>query len=143
MEEAAAKTVDEYLARTPEPARATLKKIRAAIRAAAPKGTIEKISYRIPMYTCNGMLIGFAAFAGHCSLFPGRLSALGLESELAGFDKSEGTIRFPLDKPPSAALIRKLILARMEANERQAARRGAANLKKIASKRPSKTRQKK
>lgn len=71
MEKAAAKSVDEYLARVPEPARASLQKVRAAIRSAAPPNAVECISYRIPMFKHKGMLIGFAAFADHGSLFPG------------------------------------------------------------------------
>jgi uncharacterized protein YdhG (YjbR/CyaY superfamily) len=150
MEKTAAKTVDEYLARVPEPARASLNKVRAAIRSAAPKGTTESISYRIPIFKHHGpmfkngaMLIGFAAFANHCSLFPGRISDLDLEDELPGFETSEGTIQFPLDKPPSAALIKKLVRARIEANERRALRRSATKAKKTAAKSPSKKRLKK
>ena len=63
-------TVDDYLAALPEEARATLEKIRKTIKAAAPKAT-EVISYQVPMYKHHGMLLGFAAFKDHCSLFPG------------------------------------------------------------------------
>src|SRR5271165_4926919 len=116
----ASKTVDEYLARVPEPARSTLNKIRAAIRSAAPPEATEVISYGIPMFKYKGMLMGFAAFSNHCSLFPGSLSALkALESELKDFQKAKGTIRFPVDKPPSAALVKKLVKARMAENERK------------------------
>ena len=66
----AAKTVDEYLANLPEPARSTLTHIRAVIKSVVPKETTEVISYRIPMFKYNGMLVGYAAFAKHCSLFP-------------------------------------------------------------------------
>jgi uncharacterized protein YdhG (YjbR/CyaY superfamily) len=65
-----AKTVDEYLAGTSEPARSTLKHIRAVINSVVPKETTEVISYRIPMFKYKGMLVGYAAFAKHCSLFP-------------------------------------------------------------------------
>jgi len=66
------KTVDEYLARVPEPARGTLNKIRAAIKAAAPKDATETISYGIPPRSWHKeVLIWFAAFADHCSLFDG------------------------------------------------------------------------
>jgi len=61
--------VDEYLARVAEPARSTLQKVRAVIRAAAPPETVECISYQMPMYKYKGMLFGFAAFKDHCSLF--------------------------------------------------------------------------
>src|SRR6266404_3816327 len=59
---AIAKTVKEYLAAVPEPARSTLKKVRAAIRSAAPAEATEVISYGIPMFKYKGMLVGYAAF---------------------------------------------------------------------------------
>jgi uncharacterized protein YdhG (YjbR/CyaY superfamily) len=115
---AAPKTVDEYLARVPEPARTTLSKLRAVIRSAAPAEATEVISYRIPMFKYKGMLMGFAAFSNHCSLFPGSLSAMqALKNELKDFDTSKGTIRFPVDKPPPAALVKKLVKARIQQNE--------------------------
>ena len=67
---AAARTVDEYLEATPEPARSTLRHVRAVIKSAVPKETTEVISYRIPMFKYKGMLVGYGAFAKHCSLFP-------------------------------------------------------------------------
>jgi uncharacterized protein YdhG (YjbR/CyaY superfamily) len=117
------KNVDEYLASVPEPARSTLNKIRAAIRSAAPPEATEVISYRIPMFKYKGMLMGFAAFSNHCSLFPGSLSALKeFKDELKGFPTTKGTIRFPVDKPPSAALVKKLVKARIAQNERKSRR---------------------
>ncbi len=116
----APRTVDEYLVGVPEPARSTLMKIRAAIRAAAPAEATEVISYGIPMFKYKGMLMGFAAFSNHCSLFPGSLSAMkAFQDELKDFPKSKGTIRFPVDKPPSAALVKKLVKARTAENERR------------------------
>lgn len=114
------KNVDEYLAGVPEPARGTLERVRAVIRSAAPPEATEVISYRIPMFKYKGMLMGFAAFSNHCSLFPGSLSAMkGLTNELKGFETSKGTIRFPMDKPPSATLLKKLVKARLAENERK------------------------
>ena len=119
----APKTVDEYLARVPEPARSTLSRMRAAIRSAAPPEATETISYRIPMFKYKGMLMGFAAFSNHCSLFPGNLEVMKeLQHELKHFQTSKGTIRFPVDKPPSAALVKKLVKARIAQNEEKAAR---------------------
>src|SRR5437870_12403996 len=66
----APKNVDEYLAGVPEPARNTLKKIRAAIRSAVPAEATEAISYGIPTFKYKGPLVWFAAFSNHCSLFP-------------------------------------------------------------------------
>jgi uncharacterized protein YdhG (YjbR/CyaY superfamily) len=114
-----AKTVDEYLAGVPEPARTTLKKVCAAIRAAAPPETTEGISWRMPMFKYKGMLLGLAAFAKHCSVFPGPAVIAALKSDLKGFHTSKGTIQFPLDRPLSAALVKKMVKARIAQNEQR------------------------
>jgi uncharacterized protein YdhG (YjbR/CyaY superfamily) len=119
----APKTVDEYLASVPEPARTTLSEMRAVIRSVVPAEATEVISYRIPMFKYKGMLMGYAAFSNHCSLFPGNLSAMqALKNELKDFDTSKGTIRFSVDKPPSAALVKKLVKARIKQNDRKSNR---------------------
>lgn len=114
------KTVDAYLSRVPEPARTTLNKVRAAIRSAVPAGTIEAISYDIPMFKYQGMLMGYAAFKNHCSLFPTSMAvARAFEDQLQGCEVSKGTIRFPLDKPPSATVIKKMVRARLAEKKRK------------------------
>jgi len=113
----APKTVDEYLAIVPEPARTTLIKVRATIRAAAPPEATESISYGMPMFKYKGMLIGFAGFSKHCSLFPGAAPIAALKDELKGFPISKGTIQFPVDKPLPGALVKKLVKARIAENE--------------------------
>jgi len=116
-------TVDDYLAALPEEARATLEKIRKAIRAVAPKAT-EVISYQIPMYKYHGMLVGFAAFKDHCSFFPGANPVATFKDELKGYKTSKGTIRFPIGKPLPAALVKNLDKARITENEERAAEKG-------------------
>jgi uncharacterized protein YdhG (YjbR/CyaY superfamily) len=112
------KSVDEYLAGVPEPARSTLEKIRAVIRSVVPPEATEVISYRIPMFKYKGMLVGLAAFSNHCSLFPGALPA-AFKDELKRHPTSKGTIQFPVDKPPPATLVKKLVKARIAENERK------------------------
>jgi len=107
------KTVDEYLAGVPEPARGTLNKVRAAIRAAAPAESTEIISYGIPAFKHNGVLMWYAAFANHCSLFPTASVIEAFKKELKGFTLSKGTIQFPTDKPLPNALIKKLVKTRV------------------------------
>ena len=107
------KTVDEYLARVPEPARSTLQKIRVAIRSAAPPGATEGISYGMPMFKHKGVLVWFAAFANHYSLFPTAGVIAAFQNELKAFHTSKGTIQFPVDKPLPAALVKKLVKARL------------------------------
>jgi uncharacterized protein YdhG (YjbR/CyaY superfamily) len=112
--------VDEYIAQLPEPARSTMNKVRAMIRSVVPPETTEAISYQIPMFKYKGNLFGYAAFSNHCSLFPMSASLIArLKDDLKNFQTSKGTIRFPLDKPPSAALVRKLVKARVADNQRK------------------------
>ena len=113
----AAKTVDEYLARVPEPAQSTLTHIRAVIRSVAPKGATEVISYGIPMFKYNGMLVGYAAFAKHCSLFPTGSGVIErFAKDLKGYKTSKGTIQFPSDEPLPDALVKKIVKARVMEN---------------------------
>ena len=111
-----ANSVDEYLARVPEPARGTLKKTRALIRSVVPAEASEAISYGIPSFKYKGWLVGYAAFANHCSFFPGALPGK-FANLLKRFPTSKGTIRFPVDKPLPAALVKKLVRARIAENK--------------------------
>lgn len=113
-----AKTPDEYLASVPEPARSTLQHVRKVIWSVVPKETTEVISYRIPMFKFNGMLVGYAAFKGHCSLFPTGSGVLDrFEKELKGYRTSKGTIQFPPDKPLPDSLIKRIVKARVAENK--------------------------
>lgn len=113
----ASKNVDEYLAGVPEPARSTFNTMRAAIRSAVPREASETISYGIPAFRHNGMLVWFAAFAKHCSLFPTASVIAAFKKELKGYTTSKGTIQFPTDKPLPTALIKKLVKARVARSE--------------------------
>jgi uncharacterized protein YdhG (YjbR/CyaY superfamily) len=116
----APQNVDEYLAGVPEPARSTLSKVRAAIRSAAPKETTEAISYGMPTFKYKGSLLAFGSFSNHCSLFPMSLAVMAaFKNDLKGFYTSKGTIRFPVDKPLPAALLKKLVKARVAEKERK------------------------
>jgi uncharacterized protein YdhG (YjbR/CyaY superfamily) len=115
--------VDNYLAGVSEPARGTLKKIRAVVRSAAPPEATEVLSYRIPTFRYKGGLVAFAAFKDHCSFFPMSMAVIRkFKKDLKNFDSSKGTIRFPVDKPMPASLIKKLVKARVAQNEKRKAR---------------------
>lgn len=107
------KSVTKYIARAPEPARGTLKKLRAAIRAAVRPGAAEVISYGIPAFKDKRVLVWYAAFSDHCSLFPTASVIATFKDELAGFSTSKGTIHIPLDKPVPTALIKKIVKERV------------------------------
>ncbi len=107
------KTIDEYLAPLSSEKRAALEKLRRAIQSAAPKAE-ECISYQIPAFRLGGrMLVAFGAAAKHCAFYPGAFPVEALEEELKAYSTSKGTIRFPAHSPLPAALVRKLVKARI------------------------------
>lgn len=109
-------TIDEYLERLPDAQAAALETLRKQVRAAAPKAE-ETISYHIPTFTLNGMLVGFGATKKHCAFYVMSRSVIPqFAAELAGFDTSTGTIRFTPDAPLPAALVKKLVKARIAEN---------------------------
>jgi uncharacterized protein YdhG (YjbR/CyaY superfamily) len=112
--------IDNYLARISEPARTALQNLRKTIRAAAPNAT-EAINYKLPTFRHLGMLVGYGATTKHCALYVMSGSVLGpFKSELKAYDTSKGTIRFPANAPLPAALVRKIVKARISENEARA-----------------------
>jgi uncharacterized protein YdhG (YjbR/CyaY superfamily) len=121
------KTVDEYIASQPEAAQAVLKRVRSTIRKAVP-GAEEVISYKIPTYKLHGTLVlYFAGWKQHYSLYPasGHVVA-AFKDELALYEVSEGTIRFPLSEPVPVKLIERIAKFRAkEVAERENAKAAA------------------
>jgi uncharacterized protein YdhG (YjbR/CyaY superfamily) len=136
MKAFAANTIDEYLEALPEKERTTLEKLRAVIKSAAPKAE-ETISYQMPAFKYHGMLVYFAAFKKHCSLFPGGSSMLSreLDKEMAPYKTSKGTLQFTVDKPLPASLVKKIVKLRMKQNEENVL---AKQLKKSSAKKTAK-----
>lgn len=110
-------SVDAYLAGVAEPARTSLQTIRAIIRSAVPREATEIISYRIPAFYYKGVLVWFAAFSDHCSFFPAGAVIKKFKSELKDFSTSKGTIRFTVDRPLPASLVRRMVKARVAQNK--------------------------
>jgi uncharacterized protein YdhG (YjbR/CyaY superfamily) len=109
----APKDVEEYMAGVPEGARDAFEKLRATIRSAMPPAATETISYRIPAFRDQQILVWFAAFSSHCSLFPTASVLEAFKKDLKGYPTSKGTIRFPVDEPLPTALVKKLVKARV------------------------------
>lgn len=117
------KDIDEYLARLPEPGRTTLSKLRATIRSVVPGDTTEAFSYGMPAFKYKGPLVAYAAFSDHCSFFPMDPKVIeSLESELAKYETSKGTIKFASDNPLPASLVKKIVKLRVAANEARKSR---------------------
>lgn len=115
-----AETVDDYLAAAPEEARGALERLRKIIKAAAPKAA-EVISYQIPAYKHHGLLVGFAAMKDHCTFHIMSTELTRAHAaELKGYKLGKASIRFAADKPLPAALVTKLVKARIAENESRA-----------------------
>jgi uncharacterized protein YdhG (YjbR/CyaY superfamily) len=114
----APKDVDKYIARVPEPARSRLKEMRVAIRSAVPAEAVEIISYQIPAFKAKKVLVWYAGFSKHCSLFPTASVIEEFRDELAGFTMSKGTVQFPTNKALPTTLIEKMVRARVAQAEK-------------------------
>ena len=114
---AAPTSVEDYLAALPEEPRAALEKLRKTIKAAAPEAT-EVLSYHMPAFKDHGrILVYYAAFRDHYSLFPASGKVIEAhKEELKPYFTGKGTIRFHTDKPLPAALVKKIVKARLEEN---------------------------
>ena len=99
-----------------------LSKMRVTIQSVVPREATETISYGIPAFRYKGVLVWFAAFSNHCSLFPTASVVEAFKNELKGFSTSKGTIQFPTDKPLPTALVKKMVKARVAQNEGKKAR---------------------
>jgi uncharacterized protein YdhG (YjbR/CyaY superfamily) len=107
--------VDQYIAGFPEEIQKLLLQMRGAIKKAAPQAE-EVISYAMPAFKLNGILVWFAAHTKHISLYPRGSGIDEFKKELANYKLSKGTIQFTLDKPLPVALITKIVKFRVAEN---------------------------
>ena len=121
----APKNIDEYIAGFPPKVQAILEKIRATVRRASPDAE-ERISYRMPSFSLNGVLIYFAAFQNHIGVYPPVPAELRKEASPYAGDK--GNLRFPLDRPIPYSLINRIIKVRVKENLRKRQKRGKRNI---------------
>jgi uncharacterized protein YdhG (YjbR/CyaY superfamily) len=110
-----AKTIDGYIAAYPKNVQAILQEIRKAIREAAPEAE-EIISYQIPAFKLNGILVYFAAFKNHIGFYPTSSGVEAFKERLSAYKTSKGTVRFPMDEPMPLDLIREIVRFRVREN---------------------------
>ena len=106
-------SVDEYISGFPEDIQTVLQELRRVIKSAAPAAE-EVISYRMPAYRLNGVVVYFAAFKDHISLFPTASGIAAFSNRLKDYDCSRGTIRFPADSELPWGLISEIVSFRVE-----------------------------
>jgi uncharacterized protein YdhG (YjbR/CyaY superfamily) len=116
----APKTIDKYIAASSPDVQAILEKIRTTIRSAAPDAE-ETISYRIPAFTQNGILVYFAAFKNHIGFYPPIKTDAALAKAIAKYAGEKGNLRFPLDQPIPFGLIKRIVTLRVKQNTAKAA----------------------
>jgi uncharacterized protein YdhG (YjbR/CyaY superfamily) len=111
-----AEAIDDYFAKLDAPARAALQALRKQIQAAAPRAE-EVLSYGVPAFRQDGMLVSYGATARHCAFYVMSGSVLdGFAGQLDAYDTSKGTIRFQPAAPLPAALVKRIVAARLAEN---------------------------
>lgn len=107
------KDVDSYIAQFPAGVKAVLKKVRATIRRAAPNAK-EVISYQMPAFKLNGVLVYFAAWKKHIGLYPPISGDKALEKAVARYAGPKGNLQFPLDEPIPHDLVAQIVKLRVK-----------------------------
>lgn len=107
------KTVAEYIAAADQPARSKLRELRKVVRKAAPRAR-EDLKWNLPAYSYHRILVMFAAFKHHISLYPTGPVIRAFKKDLSKYKFSSSTIQFPLDQPLPLALIRRLVALRVK-----------------------------
>lgn len=108
-------SVDEYVASCPKDVQPILEQLRATVREAAPQAE-ETISYRMPAYKQNGILVYFAAFKDHIGFFPTADGVEAFKNKLSAYKTSKGTLKFPLDRPMPLELVKEIVRYRVKKN---------------------------
>ncbi|MCW4024743.1 MAG: DUF1801 domain-containing protein [Candidatus Bathyarchaeota archaeon] len=109
-------TIDEYIASFPENIQDKLQQLRQAINEAAPDAQ-ETISYQMPAFKQDGLLVWFAAFKGHIGFYPKASAIEAFKDKLAGFKTSKGTIKFDMYEPLPLDLVKEIVRFRLEENK--------------------------
>lgn len=107
--------IDDYISKFPQEIKASLELLRRTIRKAAPKAD-ETISYQIPTFKLNGNLVHFAAYKNHIGFYPASSGIEVFKKELAEYETSKGTVKFPIDKKLPLALITRIVKYRVKEN---------------------------
>jgi uncharacterized protein YdhG (YjbR/CyaY superfamily) len=109
------KTVDEYLSTFPANTKSILKELRKTIKQAAPLAE-ELISYNMPAFKLQGMLVYYAAYKEHIGFYPAPSGIEVFKKELSGYEGAKGSVKFPVDRPIPFDLISQIVKFRVQEN---------------------------
>ena len=112
-------SIDDYISGFPEPIQSLLQEIRATVKRAAPEAE-EVISYGMPAFRQNGMLVYFAAFKNHIGFYPAPAGIEAFREELLAYKSTKGSVHFPFDKPLPVGLISSIVTFRLSQNLQKA-----------------------
>ncbi len=115
------KDADSYIAMFPEGTQKKLQQLRTIIKKAAPKAE-EVISYNMPAYKQNGILVYFAGYENHVGFYPTSSPIEVFKQELAAYKTSKGAIQFPLNEALPVELIKRIVKFRIEQTQQTAQR---------------------
>ncbi len=108
-------SIDGYIRAFPKPVQAKLRQLKSIVARAASMAT-EKISYGMPAFSQNGVLVYFAAYARHIGFYPTSSGIEAFKGELAKYKSSKGAVQFPLVDPLPVGLIRRMVTFRVKEN---------------------------
>jgi uncharacterized protein YdhG (YjbR/CyaY superfamily) len=108
-------TIDEYISQCPAGVQDVLEQIRAVIKKSAPKA-VERISYQMPAFYQNGILVWFGVHKHHIGFYPTGSGIEAFQKELSGYKHAKGSVQFPLAGPMPLALIRRIVKFRIAEN---------------------------
>ena len=114
--------IDEYIQAFPKDIQRLLESVRQTIREAAPEAE-ETISYQMPTFKQNGILVHFAAFKNHIGFYPGASGIAAFQEELSVYEGGKGSVRFPLGQPLPLDLVGEIVRFRVRENLEKAKRR--------------------
>ncbi|SRR5579884_3297478 len=114
-----ATNVDEYIRRFPADVEKRLRQVRASIKRSAPRAT-ETISYGIPAFRLERILVWFAAFKNHIGFYPGADGIAAFKKELSGYKSAKGSVQFPHDQPLPLPLIKRMVTFRVQQQTKKA-----------------------
>lgn len=117
-------SIDEYIARFPEDVQAIMTRLRAVIKDAAPQAE-ERISYQMPAFYLNGVLVYFAGFKRHIGFYPTPSGIEAFKEELSRYKGAKGSVQFPLDQPLPYDLVARIVKFRVAETSQKARPRGA------------------